>query len=245
VEVYELLLPFARDLELLPGVLAAPSVPSPVRMYASVVARAPGGSTPAPPVTSGVELDLARADLARARAEAESLVRRSRFSQAADVLAAVAGPATRVFGPTDPAVLSLRFELAGTWFDGGDYRRAGPAYRDLAADFVARFGPDDDRAMRCRRQHATCAALTGDIATALRSLRALADEERRLHGPDDDRVLELRKQIALLDLGAGRHDLARADLCALLADVERLRGPDDPIAAGVRDILRDAFHDEA
>lgn len=242
-EVYERLLPFATGLEILPGVLTPPPVHSPVRMYAAVVARVLGlASTAAPPSVSDVDLD--RDDIARARAEAQSLVRRSRFSQAAEILSAVAGPATRVLGAADPAVLSLRFELANAWFDGGEYSRAGSVYRDLAADVAAHLGPDDDLGLRARRQQATCAALTGDIATALRSLRALVDDTGRLHGAGDERVLELRKQIALLELGAGHLEPAKAALTSLLADVEGLRGPRDPIAVDVRAVLRDAFHDE-
>jgi len=238
-EVYARSVPFARGLGELAGVLAPPAEPSPARMYAVVVGRVLDTGEPvAAPVPRDAPA-FSRGDLAMARIEAGSLVRGSQYDRAAEVLSAVARPATRLLGPTDPDVLSLRFELADVRFDGGDYRGAGPAYRDLAADLAAHRGPDDDLALRCRRQAATCDALSGRTGEALRQLESLLDDERRSYGPDDERVLELRKQIGLLLLGSGQRDAADRVLRTLLDDAERILGSTHDVPQTVRSVLAD------
>ncbi len=235
--VYTRLLPHVKDLGMLPGLLLPPPAVSPVRMYAAVVGRVFPASAPAPPKPSTEPSGFSRGDLARAREEADSLVRHSHYSRAAEVLSAAAASATRVLGPADPDVLSLRFELANVRFDGGDYRRAAQVYRELAVDVARTKGPDNELALRCRLQEATCRAVTGEVDLALPQLEELLADERRLYGADDDRVLELRKQVALLVLGTGRRAEALALLRALLADVERVRGAADP---ELRELLRTA-----
>ncbi|GEL18366.1 serine/threonine-protein kinase [Pseudonocardia asaccharolytica] len=241
--VYRRLLPFVGELGMLPGVLTPPSVPSPVRMYASVVGRALSVSEPAAPPREAAAAQphapqrFSRGELERARAEADSLVRESRYSQAAEVLAAVAQPATRMLGAADPDVLSLRFQLAIIRFDGGDYRRAAPTFADLAADIAAHVGPDEELALRCRRQEATCNALIGQTSKALRQLGELLEVERGRYGADDERVLELRKQIGLLQLGSGRQEAAQQTLRGLLADVERVKGPHDAAVEAIRKLI--------
>jgi hypothetical protein len=177
-----------------------------------------------------------RSDLARAREEATALVRQSRYSQAADVLAAAAEPATQVLGALDPSVISLRFELANVRFDGGDYRGAAPLYGDLARDLDS-HGTDDERVLYCRRQEATCNALIGETSLALRQLGELLEVERRRHGDDDQRVLELRRQIVLLQLGTGRTEEAAASARAAMNDAERSLGLSHPITAALRELL--------
>ncbi|RTL67001.1 MAG: hypothetical protein EKK42_16690 [Pseudonocardiaceae bacterium] len=136
---------------------------------------------------------LRRSELGRARAEATSLVRRSRPSEAADVLAALVGPAVSALGAADPEVLSLRFELADLRFDAGDYRAARPLYSALAGDLT-----DADLVHRCRRQEATCAVMTGDAGAATRLLTELLDQTRRAHGESDPRIADLQSQLDLL-----------------------------------------------
>jgi serine/threonine protein kinase len=212
--VYDRLMPFARDLGMLPGVLASPLVASPMRMYASVVGRVlpnqepPVDTAPDSPAVRSVPTGFSRSELIRARSEAGSLAR--------------------------------RFELANIRFDGGDYRSAAEEYRKLAADIAAHVGADDDRILQCRLQEATCNALTGATELALQQLGDLLDDVLREHGADDDRALELRRQIALLHLGMGRRREARAELRALLADAERVRGQNDPLTSGVRAALHEA-----
>jgi len=239
-DVYMQLVPFARDLGMLPGVLTLSSSPSTVRMYASVLRRVL--ETPEPVVAPSVpppEPRFSSSDLARAREEGASLARRSRYSRAAEVLAAAVRPATRVLGVQDPNVLSLRLELANVRFDGGDYGQAAHAYRDLAADLAVNLGRDNEVVLRCRLQEATCHALSGNTELAQQQLEGLLQDQRRLFGADHERVLELRRQLALLELARGLHAQAAARLRSLLADVERIRGTDDALADVVRVALRD------
>src|SRR5699024_9552360 len=105
-------------------------------------------------------------------------------------------------------------DLANVLFEGGEYRRAAPAYEALARDLARRDGPDAELVLRSRLQAATSRALIGDTAASLRTLDALLADESRVYGADDPRTLELRRQIGLLQLGAGR----RAEAVTTLSD---------------------------
>lgn len=263
---YERLLPFVTDLGMLPGTLAPPSRPSPVRMYASVLSRvfhtgnasdatAPDSTTSASSGESGRESSttersspeshgsaskasgVTRGEIERARAEASSHVKQSRYSQAADVLGAVVASAGRAFGTTDDDVVDLRLDWANVLFEGGEYARAAPMYRALITDLTDRDGADSELVFRCRLQDATCHALTGDTAEALRAMDRLLVDEQRVFGPDDPRTLELRRQIGLLQLGAGHRDRAETTLRELLDDLLRLHGQDHPMVTKIRDVL--------
>jgi tetratricopeptide (TPR) repeat protein len=255
--VYSGLLRFATDLGALPGLLARATPPSPVRMYAAVLSRVlsgtrqpapaspPSASSPPAPVPSegAVAVEPAstqpfrRADLERAREEAEQLVKQSRYSQAAEVLAAAVEPASRVLGPTDDDVVSLRLQLATVLFDGGDYRAAAPIYQQLVADLAAHRGAGDELVLRSRLQEATCHALIGETSTALRQLDSLLHDQVRIYGPDDQRTLDLRRQIGLLQLSAGQRPAAEQTLSQLAADLTRLHGPNHPAVTAVTGLL--------
>ncbi|GAA3737402.1 serine/threonine protein kinase PkaE [Salinactinospora qingdaonensis] len=246
-EVYQRLLPVVTGLGPLPGALASPDAPSPVRMYATVLQRVFDDTTPppAPPVPTPREeaaattqrQDMSRADLERARGTASELLADSEYGQAAEVLESAVTAAERAFGVVDPDVVSLRAEWARVLFDGGDYVGAAPAYEALALDVAKRDGPDDELVLWYRLRHATCHALIGDTARALDILHRLLTDEQRIYGADHARPLELRRQIGLLQLGAGQRELAEETLRPLLADLERLRGPDHPSTLGVRELL--------
>lgn len=216
--VYERLLPFATGLGPLPGVVDRSVRSSPLRMYADVLGRvlAPTPAPAGPPSEGRVDRPVAgddrvgnagtpigRGELDQARSEARRLVEQSRHRQAADVLAGVVDTASRAFGPLDDDVLSVRLQLAEVLFNGGDYRRAAPAYQRLAADLARRPGVPVERAFDCRRQEAACHALTGQTGLALRQLEELLRDERAEFGDDHERVVELRRQIRLLRPGAG------------------------------------------
>ena len=242
--VYRQLLPFATDLGQLPEALSPVSTPSPTRMYASVLSRvfadiAAADPGPAPPTsnTPAGSPAFSRGELDRARHDASQLIKESRFSQAAEVLAAVVEPASRILGSTDDDVASLRLELANVLFEGGDYRRAAPAYEKLAADLAARHGRDAEVVLRCRLQEATCHALVGHTSQALRQLDGLLLDQRRVFGEDDSRTLELRRQIGLLQLGAGQRRAAEQTLRQVMTDLTRLHGPGNPSVAGIADVL--------
>jgi eukaryotic-like serine/threonine-protein kinase len=243
--VYEQLLPFVDELGPLPGVLSPDGGPSATRMYAGVLSRVLSDArrpTPGPrPVPAAETVDpppqFSRSELDRARERAAELIRQSRYSQAAEVLSAVMEPASRVLGDADDDVVSLRRELAGVLFEGGDYRAAAPQFRQLAGDLADRLGPDTEQVLHHRMQEATCYALLGDTSRALQQLGDLLDDERRVLGEDHPRTLELRRQIGLLQLGAGRRDAAEQTLSGLLDDLTRLRGNEHAAVADVRDLL--------
>jgi hypothetical protein len=244
--VYEQLLPFVVDLRPLPGVLNPPSIPSQVRMYARVLSRVfaeRSGSEPASPQpvvpdvpASDETSTLRRSELGKAREQASALARESRYSQAAEVLSAVVGQASRALGADDSELVSLRLELANVLFEGGDYRRAGPAYHQLATDLAAQDA-QPELVFRCRLQEATCHALIGETGVALQQMGLLLDDEQQAFGADDHRPLELRRQIGLLQLGAAEQEAAVDTFERLLTDLTRLHGPDHPDLTRVREHL--------
>lgn len=266
-EAYERLLPFVADLGPLPGVLHPPAVPSPVRMYATALSRAFDGETgdhgveadaTVEPTTdqdeptirparddrgnSGTRADPAaqrptRSRMEGARAEASELVRQARYSQAAEMLGQTIRAAREEFGPLDAEVIDLRLEWANVLFEGGDYRRAAPAYQALKADLVECAGPDAELVFRCRLQYATSHALLGDTATALETMHDLLADEQRVFGPQDPRTIELRRQMGLLQLGAGQRDAANETLRTLLDDLLRDHGEQHPAVPKLQDVL--------
>jgi hypothetical protein len=247
--VFDRLSPFIADLGPLPPVLRLLDGHDAVRMYAEALSQS--RTRPAVPVEArsmdlavGAQRELeavpdsfSRGHLVRARQEATELVDQSRFSQAAEVLDALAASATKAFGSGDSEVVSLRLELADVLFEGGNYRAAGPIYHQLGADLAGARGPNDELVFRCRLQEATCQALIGQSDMAIEQLQALLSDENGALGPNDSRVLELRRQIGLLQLGAGRIDESTELLGELLADLEQLRGIEHPLTVKVRDLL--------
>ncbi|TDO30034.1 serine/threonine protein kinase [Kribbella sp. VKM Ac-2527] len=241
--VFERLKPFVKGLGPLAPVLRTTDGYDAVRMYAAVLAEVDSGvhtrEVGRPPEVS-VKVpteQFSRGRLDHARQQATELIGQSRFSQAAQVLDAVAGPATQALGAADPAVVSLRLELANVLFEGGDYRSAAPVYRRLGMELAEHHGPDSDLVFRCRLQEATCRALIGETNEAITQLQALLEDETRVFGSADARTLELRRQIGLLQLGAGRVPEATRVLAALAADLERLHGHDHPLTEKVRGLL--------
>lgn len=256
--VYDRLLPFAEGLGPIVGVLDHAAKTSPVRQYATIVSRvladrggsrisrlAPGAHPPAaqpraaaanrPGPAVGPQATALRAGLRKAHEEARKLVRQSRFRQAADVLGEVVRSAAETLGATDADVLRARHDLATALFDGGDYRRAAPLYRALAADLA---GPAwAELRYDCRLKEATCYALTGRTPDALRNLGELLADQRAAGREADPRTLELRKQVGLLLLGAGRRAEARQTLTELLDDLRRLPGGGQPDPAEIAGLL--------
>ena len=241
------LMRYAPELPLLVGVVGGE--PSPLRMYADVIAQVAQdreqvsqnpGEVDFPDRVRNAEppsQDFSRGDIERARAQAEALARASRYGQAVEVLGAVLDPASRVLGVGDADVLDLRTYLAEVLFESGDYRQAAPAFGELHRDLAGRYGPRDHRVLHCRRQEATCRALLGDTGQAISLLWGLLADEEAIYGRDEPLVLELRRQIGLLELGAGDTDGAAQTLSGLLDDLTRLYGSDHDEARRVRDSL--------
>ncbi|MBU2668293.1 serine/threonine-protein kinase [Actinoplanes bogorensis] len=246
LDVYDRLAPFAADLGPLPGVLAAPGQPSPVRMYAELVSRVSRSptancvSSPEPVTVAEPAREAAavtRHDLAQARNDARQLAQESRFSQAAELLSDTELAARQVFGNVDKDVVRIRYELATALFEGGDYHRAAPVFEALAEDLDAGAVISPDLLFDCRVKQAICHAMTGRGGQALGELDALLADRRAAHGAEDPRTLDLRKQIALLQLQSGHHQQARRTLSGLLSDVRRLPGGTKPSPAEVADLL--------
>jgi hypothetical protein len=184
-----------------------------------VEARLPARNRPA----------ISREDLAKAREDARRLAQASHIRDAVNALERVEALARQAFGRTDADVVGVRYDLATTLFEGGDYRRAAPLYQSLATDLASVEGAAD-LIFDCRLKQATCSALTGRPGDALQQLEILLADWRAGHGDDEPRLLDLRKQIGLLQLGAHQPAAARRTLTGLLADLHRLatRGGPDP-----------------
>ncbi|GAA4206455.1 serine/threonine protein kinase PkaE [Microbispora amethystogenes] len=171
-------------------------------------------------------------DVGRVRRDAGALKGESRYRQAAELLA----EAVQSVEPGGDEGLELRIELADVLFLGGDYRRAAPEFRRLAADLAERRGEDDHLVLRFRLMEANCHAALGDTTLALEQMRLLLRDERRLR-VDEDRILELRRRIGLLELGAGERVRAGRTLGDLLPDLERRYGVEHPTVGKVRELL--------
>lgn len=241
-EVYDRLLPFAVDLEPMPGALRPPAAPSPVRRYAAVLSRVFAGEratakpAPVPPPTSrpSAQVDV---DAEQVRDQAEHLIQQRRFNQAADVLAGAVAHADACSAPPGGDPVGLRRQYADALFDSGDYQRAAPAYHNLVGILATVYGPDADEVLACRLREATCHALSGRTAQALTQLDQLLADEERLFGGHAARVLDLRRQIGLLQLGAGQRAAAEQTLTSLLADLRQAHDPDHHTITATTELL--------
>ncbi len=244
-EVYDLLMPYATDLGELPGAVD-PGLSS-FRKYAGVVGRVligpssshvapaaaemPPAPKPSPAPDSG---PISLGDIARARRQADRLLRESRYDQAARLLTGTAEKAGTVLGTDHSELIGLRIDLANVLFTGGDYAAAVVAFQSLARDLARRDGPDADLVLRFRFQEASCLAVLGDGDLALERMESLLADERRVHGEGASRVVELRRQIGLLLAGLGRTSEALQLLDELAADLERRHGSGQPTARDIR-----------
>ncbi|MEV5412734.1 serine/threonine-protein kinase [Thermopolyspora sp. NPDC052614] len=237
-EVHDRLMPHLADAGPL-GDLTAPG-PSPVRMYAHAVSRTLTTTTrPAVPAarTPPADDDFSRSVIGRARRQATSLARQSRYDEAAELLANVAGSASQKLGPDDGDVIELRTRLADVLFDGRDYLRAAQEYRRVADDLLQQPEPDQEWISYCRRQEATCLDRAGDPERALHILRELLADEMSRFPENDTRLLELRRQVAELEVDIGAVHSARATLSDLRDDLVKLYGPDHDATVRVTELL--------
>ena len=237
-EVHERLMPYLAGTGPL-GDMTAPGS-SPTRMYAHAISRTltDGPRLPVPATRSApADDDFSRGDIGRARRQAMSLVRESRYGDAADVLAGVAVPASHNLGVADPEVIGLRGQLADVLFEGQDHRRAAREFRRLADDLLLQSQPDHEQISQCRLQEATCHVHAGDPELALHIMRELLADETSRFPEDDARLLELRRQIGELQVSVGAVDKARATLTDLRDDLARLYGSDHGATVRVSELL--------
>jgi len=233
-EVYDSLLPFVTGLGPLGDFVRTGR--SPVRMYAGVVSRVLAPRTP--PAEEEPE-EFGESDLGLGRREAESLIRESRFGQAADILADLVEPANAMLGPDNAEVIAMRLQLAGARYDGHAYEEAAEDYGNLAHDLARLYGADDERVLHCRLREATCHAQADDPVTALKRLGALLQDEVRIFGAEDPRTLELRRQIGMLQSRCGDVVSARRTFAGLLDDLIEFHGADHPGNEGIRILLEE------
>jgi tetratricopeptide (TPR) repeat protein len=222
----------------LPGAVDITATPS--RLYGSVQARirpAAKPPTPAPtlvhPVSEPVKLP-SHEEVAQARVEAADLASAGRFTQSAELLSDLAEPALLALGDDDPEVLALRLDLAEVLYQGGDYRRAIPAYRVATIGLAEWFGPDDGKVLHCREQAAVCYAQLGETGEAIRLLGALLVD---IADPYDDMSLRVRERMGRLRLAAGQTVQGRQELLDLLGDIQDAYGDDHPQVAGLLELL--------
>ncbi|WP_084962929.1 serine/threonine-protein kinase [Thermoactinospora rubra] len=218
-EVHERLMPYLSGIGPL-GDMTRGGV-SPLTLYSRALSRTifAGVSVPSSR-TSVARQDFSHGDVRRARREAQSLVRESRYGEAAALLEEAVAHA--------PEELALREQLAEVWLTAGDYSRAAHEYRNLAA------AADSEQAFHYRLQEAACHVHLGDTESALHLMNELLAD---CAAEDEPQALELRRQIGELERDAGLLDRARRTLTALLSDLERTHGADHAATERVRQLL--------
>lgn len=136
-------------------------------------------------------------------------------------------------GERSPVVRILRKQFASTLMDDGQYRRALPELRRLAADRDAEAGPADPQALQFRYDAALCLEQLGETAAALAEFRAVLP----YYEGDPARAFDIRQRIALLLVATGEHAAGQDQLQRLLFDAERAYGPYHPLPAELRRAL--------
>ncbi|MBX9424798.1 serine/threonine-protein kinase [Streptomyces lateritius] len=213
----------------------SPAVPSPAMptpppiapAYAAPAHAVPARTAPTPsPVPP-------RPDVAAAVDEVKRLLGEGSLTQAVDVLGGILPAASAEHGERSPVVRILRKQYASTLMDDGQYRRALPELRRLAADREAEAGPADPQAVQFRYDAGLCLEQLGETAAALAEFRAVLP----YYEGDAARAFDIRQRIALLLVAAGEHTAGQDQLQRLLFDAERAYGPYHPLPVDVRRVL--------
>ncbi|MEO3976260.1 serine/threonine-protein kinase [Streptomyces sp. CAU 1734] len=224
-EVYEALaplLPARGAVNTAPGGPLDPTRPF-LRPFAPWPDRAAGPPT-AVPLTAGPPPSPApRLDVATAVEEVKRLLGEGSITQAVDILGGILPSAAAEHGEHSPVVRILRKQYATTLMDDGQYRRALPELRRLAADRTAEAGPADPQTLQFRYDTALCLEQLGDPADALAEYRAVLPHYES--GTDRARAFDVRHRIGNLLLAVGDHAAAQRQFQGLLYDTERAYGP--------------------
>ncbi|CAM5519721.1 protein kinase domain-containing protein [Streptomyces abikoensis] len=186
---------------------------------------------PAPPAPSGP-------DVAEAVEEVKRLLDQGGITQAVDLLGSILPAAAAEHGEHSTVVRTLRKQYAATLMDDGQYRRALPELRRLAADYAAEGTPRAARQrLRCQYDAAQCLEQLGEAVAALDEYRALLPHFES-HPDDPATPLDIRRRMGHLLLSLGDRQAAHDTLVALLHDAERLHGPHHPLPAEIRHTLQ-------
>jgi eukaryotic-like serine/threonine-protein kinase len=218
-EVYEALVPLLPQQGRPNGPLdptrpfLRPHAPWPDRAGAAASGPAPGK----------VPQQEARPDVAAAVDEVKRLLGEGSITRAVDILGGILPAAAAEHGEHSPVVRILRKQYATTLMDDGQYRRALPELRRLAADRAAEAGPADPQTLQFRYDVAQCLEQLGEAAAAIAEYRSLLPYYQ--NGSDPARAFGVRRRIAHLTLAVGDHAGAQHQLQSLLYDAERLYGP--------------------
>ncbi|MFE6786257.1 protein kinase [Streptomyces sp. NPDC057680] len=189
-------------------------------------ASAPHGA-PVPPAAP------ARPDVAAAVDEVKRLLGEGALTRAVDMLGGILPAAAAEHGERSPVVRILRKQYASTLMDDGQYRRALPELRRLAADRDAEAGPADPQVLQFRYDAALCLEQLGETAAALAEFRAVLP----YYEGDPARAFDIRQRVALLLVATGEHAAGQDQLQRLLFDAERAFGPYHPLPADLRRVL--------
>ncbi|MFB6526483.1 protein kinase [Streptomyces sp. NPDC056399] len=201
--------------------------------------RPPAPGAPVPPATSAPHgapvppAAPARPDVAAAVDEVKRLLGEGALTRAVDMLGGILPAAAAEHGERSPVVRILRKQYASTLMDDGQYRRALPELRRLAADRDAEAGPADPQALQFRYDAALCLEQLGETAAALAEFRAVLP----YYEGDPARAFDIRQRIALLLVATGEHAAGQDQLQRLLFDAERAFGPYHPLPADLRRVL--------
>ncbi|MFD5371935.1 protein kinase [Streptomyces sp. NPDC127103] len=201
--------------------------------------RPPAAGAPVPPAASAPHgapvppAAPARPDVAAGVDEVKRLLGEGALTRAVDMLGGILPAAAAEHGERSPVVRILRKQYASTLMDDGQYRRALPELRRLAADRDAEAGPADPQALQFRYDAALCLEQLGETAAALAEFRAVLP----YYEGDPARAFDIRQRIALLLVATGEHAAGQDQLQRLLFDAERAFGPYHPLPADLRRVL--------
>ncbi|WP_225846861.1 serine/threonine-protein kinase [Streptomyces sp. HPF1205] len=193
---------------------------------------------PVPPAPAPVPADTVLRDAIRdAYARSADLADDGRFTQAADVLKAVIGPAATALGVQNRRVLGLRRQRAAVLMAGEDYRRALPEFEALAAVYARTAGPSSRETLECRRSAAGCRANLGETAAALREFQEVLELVISAEGDASVTAIDLRRNIGILLYTEGDRVTAEGVLDALHEDMCVVLGEDDEETREIADLL--------
>ncbi|MFF5704467.1 protein kinase [Streptomyces sp. NPDC012794] len=229
-EVYEALAPLLP----VPGSRLPAGPLDPTRPFLRPQAPWPDRAAAVPPRPAAPPAPP-RPDVPGAVDEARKLLDEGRLTQAVDILGDILPAAAAEHGEHSPVVRSLRKQYAATLMDDGQYRRALPELRRLAAQFPA----GDPQSLRFRYDAAQCLEQLGEPAAALAEYRSLLPLfENHYANPDPGLPLEVRRRIAHLLLSLGDRPAAHDTLVRLLYDADRVHGPAHPLPVEIRRTLQ-------